>query len=96
VLQAQGAARRVALRVPHFMSALAMVARSDAIITVPESVALRAAELFAARVFVPPLELPSVKAVMVWARQLDADAGHRWLRALLTSAELGPSAASAS
>jgi DNA-binding transcriptional LysR family regulator len=76
--------RRVALTVPHFMSALALAAGSDSVLTLPTSAARRGAELFDLCVFAPPLRLPRVAAQMVWPTHLAEDEGHRWLRTVLT------------
>lgn len=79
-LRRQGYERRIALRVPHFMSAPIAVHSSDMICTIARSVGLRARELYGLRVLRPPLDLPEVGLSMWWPRQLSDDPGHTWLR----------------
>ena len=78
-----GRARRVAVRVPHFLSAPLAVMRSDHVCTLARSVALRAHALFGARVLPPPLELAPAGVVALWSRRTDADDGARWFRELV-------------
>lgn len=80
-----GATRRVALRVPHFMSAPLAVQRSDLICTIASSVAQRAHELFGLRVLAPPIELPPAKVVALWSQRHDEDPAQRWFRDLFLS-----------
>ncbi len=80
-----GRARRVALRVPHFVAAPLAVLGSDHVATVARSVALRARQLFGLRVFEPPLELPALPVVALWSKRLDGDEGARWFRELFLS-----------
>lgn len=80
-----GEARRVALRVPHFMSAPLAVRSSDLICTIASSVAQRAHELFGVRVFEPPIELPPARIVALWSQRHDEDPAQRWFRDLFLS-----------
>lgn len=79
-LRPLGHTRRVALVVPHFMSALALAAGSDCLLTLPTSAATRGCELLDLCLRKPPLELPRVAGLMVWPARLHHDEGHRWLR----------------
>jgi DNA-binding transcriptional LysR family regulator len=81
-LAKSGHSRRVALRVPHFVSAPVAVLRSDHICTIASSVARRARELFGLRVFAPPVALPAAGVVALWSRRLDLDPASVWLREL--------------
>jgi DNA-binding transcriptional LysR family regulator len=80
-----GATRRVALRVPHFMSAPLAVRTSDLICTIAGSVAERARELFGLRVLAPPIELPAAQVVALWSQRHDEDPAQRWFRDLFLS-----------
>lgn len=80
-----GATRRVALRVPHFMSAPLAVRTSDLICTIASSVAQRAHELFGLRVLAPPIELPAAQVVALWSQRHDEDPAQRWFRDLFLS-----------
>jgi len=80
-----GTTRRVALRVPHFVSAPLAVMESDHICTIASTVARRARDLFGLRVLEPPIELPSAGVIASWSRRHDDDPGHTWLRELFLS-----------
>lgn len=79
-----GRRRRVALRVPHFVSALGIVARSHLVLTGPsvlETIAPREVVAFSS-----PLRLPRHGVDLVWHERFAADPGHRWFRARVTEA----------
>jgi DNA-binding transcriptional LysR family regulator len=80
-----GKTRRVALRVPHFISAPLAVRSSDLICTIAGSVAQRAHELFGLRVLAPPIELPAANVVALWSQRHDEDPAQKWFRDLLLS-----------
>lgn len=79
-LAARGLARRVALRVPSFLTALAIVARSDLVLTAPQALARLISREHAAVVVAPPLALPKHAVTLVWHERFTNDAGHRWFR----------------
>ncbi len=85
VLRGQGLARRVTLRVPHFVAAPVAVASSDLVCTLAGTIALRAQRVFGLRVFDPPLELPAASVVMVWPQAHDEDPARRWFRETLST-----------
>jgi DNA-binding transcriptional LysR family regulator len=86
-----GHTRRVALRVPHFVSAPLAVMRSDHICTIASGIARRAHELFGLRVLKPPIALPSQAVAALWSRRRDEDAAASWFRGLfLTGKALSP------
>ncbi len=91
-LAARGLARRVCLRVPHFLGAPFLTARSDLVLTAPRSMLVHAARLLPLHLFDPPLPLPRVPVVMTWHERATSDPGHVWLRELAgrcTAAALG-------
>lgn len=75
-----GARRRVALRVPQFMTALEIVQRSDLVLTAPSALARLARTPKAVVALEPPIALPRHGVDLVWHERYSADAGHRWLR----------------
>ncbi|MEM8608091.1 MAG: LysR family transcriptional regulator [Myxococcota bacterium] len=78
-LQADGHERRVALRVPHFATALEVVAQSDLVLTGPASLAQTASA--AGVVSCPlPLEVPPHAITMMWHLRFTEDPAHRWFR----------------
>jgi DNA-binding transcriptional LysR family regulator len=75
-----GRERRIALRLPHFYAAMAVVARSDLVVTLPRSMALRFKESFGLVALDPPLARPPFTITAIWPEVLDADPGTMWLR----------------
>ncbi|WP_237216474.1 LysR substrate-binding domain-containing protein, partial [Falsiroseomonas oryziterrae] len=82
-LRERGLARHVALRLPHFYAAMAVVAESDLVVTLPRSIAIRHGAALGLVALEPPLALPSFTASVIWPEVLDADPGNTWLRALV-------------
>ncbi len=76
-----GQSRRVALRLPHWTAAPAVLAGTDLVLTV----ARRAAEPPPAGLTVGPVPfaIAPLGFEMIWHQRADADAGLGWLRALL-------------
>jgi DNA-binding transcriptional LysR family regulator len=84
MLAQHGLTRRIALRIQHFFSALAIVANSDLILTAPSPLArVPVNERTAVVSFPPPLELPGHTISIVWHERFSNDPGHRWLRDLV-------------
>lgn len=75
--------RRIAVVVPHFLVAPAIVATSDLVWTAPSGLAHAFAESYALAVRPPPLAIPSFTIAMRWHLRLDRDPGLAWLRAML-------------
>ncbi|HEX5657785.1 MAG TPA: LysR substrate-binding domain-containing protein, partial [Polyangiales bacterium] len=73
-----GKTRTIALRMPHFLAALAIVARSDLVLTAPT---VLAAISDAQVVAIPaPLALPNHSVNLLWHERFDNDPAHQWLR----------------
>lgn len=77
-LETLGLARRVAVIVDGFSTALALARASDLVASVPErhTAALRAG----LRGFPLPLPLPELTISLLWHPRMDADPAHRWMR----------------
>ena len=75
--------RRIAVVVPHFLVAPAIVAASDLVWTAPASLAHALAASYALAVRPPPLVIPSFTITMRWHLRLDRDPGLTWLRSML-------------
>lgn len=91
-LAQHGLTRRIALRVPNFYSALAIVGKSDLVLTAPTALAGLAPRDVAIVALPPPLPLPGHSVDLVWHERFSGDPGHQWLRGLVTAvtlAELG-------
>jgi DNA-binding transcriptional LysR family regulator len=75
--------RRVALRLPHFMIAPALVAQSDYVLTMATRLAKRLASRYDLRCLKPPIEIPSFPVAMVWDQRADGDPGLTWLKEIV-------------
>jgi DNA-binding transcriptional LysR family regulator len=77
-LAALGKSRTIALRMPHFLAALAIVARSDLVLTAPTVLAALGDPNVTA---VPaPLALPRHQVNLLWHERFDSDPAPHWLR----------------
>jgi DNA-binding transcriptional LysR family regulator len=85
VLAQRGLSRRVTVRVPSFLVAPIVVARSDSINTGPARLARLSAEVYPLSLLPPPLPLPSFQVKLAWHPRLEQDPAQRWLRELICS-----------
>jgi len=83
-LAQHGLSRRVALRLPHFYSALAIVAKSDLILTAPSALARLVPADLEIVALPPPLRLPRHSINLIWHERFSKDRGHGWLRDLVS------------
>jgi DNA-binding transcriptional LysR family regulator len=87
-LAAMGRSRRIALRLPYFLTAPLAVVHSDHVLTAPR----RLVETFTGngawplRVLAPPLALRSFDVLQIWHERFDGDPAHRWLRTAVARA----------
>jgi DNA-binding transcriptional LysR family regulator len=72
--------RRVAVAVPYFLAALATVARSDLIATVPRRIALLHGPNFGLGSAEPPIAIRRFPVWMTWSRRTSTDPAIMWLR----------------
>ncbi len=77
-----GQCRRVAVRVPSFMAALALAARTDMLVNTPQMMARLYAESAGLVPLPLPLDLPNFSYGIVWHERWHHDPGHSWLRTL--------------
>jgi len=82
-LAAQGLARRVALRVPHFLAIPLIVAGSDLVVTVPYAIGTSFAKMADLKLLRPPIQvgLPEVK--QHWHARFHHDQANRWIRGVV-------------
>jgi DNA-binding transcriptional LysR family regulator len=78
-----GVERRILATVPHFATALAMVAATDAVITMSRAFATHFTAPFGLVLKEPPLASTDFGVVMVWGVTADTDPLLRWARQLL-------------
>ncbi len=86
VLAAEGRSRRVIVAVPYFLAALATVAASDLIATMPRRIALCHAAGFRLEVTEPPVPIRRFPVKMAWSRRSGNDPAIGWLRGALEKA----------
>ncbi|HEY6877056.1 MAG TPA: LysR family transcriptional regulator [Polyangiales bacterium] len=84
-LAERGLRRRIALRMPHFLAALAIVARSDLVLTAPTALAAVGDPGLGVTAIAAPLPLPSHSINLLWHERFDTDPALRWLRTLLSA-----------
>ncbi len=78
-LAAKALERRIALIVPHFLSAPFIVARTDMLLSLPERIAQKFMDLAPLSILSAPIDLPAYELVMVWHPLREKDSVHRWL-----------------
>lgn len=83
LLEQQGLKRRIALRVPHFVAALALVAQSDLLLTVPYGLAISCAEQYRLQILPLPMPQDDFTYSIIWHERHMKDPGHIWLRQLV-------------
>jgi DNA-binding transcriptional LysR family regulator len=74
---------RIALRVPHFTVVPMVLERSDLILTLPARVARVYERRGNFKSLPPPVPIPPADVGVHWHERFEADAGNRWLRALV-------------
>jgi DNA-binding transcriptional LysR family regulator len=85
ILHGRGLERRIAVRVPHFATALEVIAQSDLVLTAPSSLSqCTAASTLVSRPV--PLDIPEHAITMIWHPRFTEDPPHRWLRQLMLDA----------
>lgn len=84
-LAARGLSRRVSVIVPGFPAVIAVVSASDLLGLVPRSARL-ALPGYEIALFELPIPMPELVISQIWHPRTDADAGYRWLRAMVFEA----------
>lgn len=85
-LAREGLSRRIALRIPFFLAAPTIIARSDLVLTAPRRVAREFAKTLPLRVLPPPIPVASFTVHLIWHERDDADPVHAWLRKAIVRA----------
>lgn len=78
-LAAKGHSRRIIATVPMFLPALAAVAESDAVVTMPAPLIEAYKKRFQLRSYEPPFAIRPFMLSAAWHRRNDGDPGLRWL-----------------
>jgi len=82
-LAAKGRTRRIALRIPSFLAAPLVVARSDLIVTMPRRAAAEFAAVAPLALVEPPLRLAGFDVSQLWHERQQAEPRHMWLRRIV-------------
>ncbi|NMO15029.1 LysR family transcriptional regulator [Pyxidicoccus fallax] len=82
-LARRGRSRRIALRLPYFLTAPLTVVRSDHILTAPRRLVEPFTEAWPLQVLTPPVPLRTFDVVQFWHERFDDDPAHRWLRGVV-------------
>lgn len=88
-LAAHGLERRVTRVVTSFTLAIALVERSDRIVTLPWSFKAALTSRRGLAIRPPPLEIPAIPMHLAWHSQQDGDPRYTWFRALVHEAVRG-------
>jgi DNA-binding transcriptional LysR family regulator len=81
-----GLHRRIVLQLPSFITALAVVAESDLVVTLPASIAQRYATQHDLVAIATPIDCPPITHISIWSGVRDADPANQWLRKLVREA----------
>jgi DNA-binding transcriptional LysR family regulator len=81
-----GLHRRIVLQSPSFITALAIVAESNLVVTLPASIARRYAVQHNLVAIATPIYCPPITHISIWSGLKDADPAHQWLRKLVREA----------
>jgi len=83
-LEERKLSRRVVLSVPHMLCVPFIIASSDLIVTVPQSVGIVFRNFPGLRVIDPPIETPRIRVALYWSARFGKDPGNAWLRSVIT------------
>ena len=86
VLAQQGHQRRVVVLVPNFLAAVEIAARSDLVMTLPESLARNAAGMDRFVLKAPPVDPGRFTLSMAWHARNQSAPAHVWLRDVIVRA----------
>ncbi|MDO6561997.1 LysR family transcriptional regulator [Amphritea sp. 1_MG-2023] len=83
LLEERGLKRRIALRVPHFVAALAIISQSDMMLTVPYGLAISFAKQYQLKILPFPMPQKGFTYSIIWHERYIKDPAHIWLRRLI-------------
>lgn len=78
-----GLTRRIAVRLPHFLAAPMLVAKSDMILCLPRRLARQMYQSVAIEILELPLEVEPFTPSVIWHARHNSDPAHTWLRQLI-------------
>ena len=83
LLLQHGLKRRIVLRVPHFVAALALIASSNLVLTIPYGLANSCAPHHNLKILPLPLEQTPFTYSIIWHERHKKDPGHIWFRQMV-------------
>jgi DNA-binding transcriptional LysR family regulator len=83
----------IVCRVPTFVTAALLASRTDAVVTIPETMASELADALQLRLFAPPLKLPKIDVAQYWHERFHREPGNEWIRSVFASLFRAPEAA---
>lgn len=83
-----GLERDVAISVPGYLGAAALVAKTDLVLTLPALLAEIAARRFGVAVHPLPFDVPEVTLLALWHARRHTDPAHRWVRSRIIATAL--------
>jgi DNA-binding transcriptional LysR family regulator len=86
LIQRGGQRRKVAMEVPHFITAVLAAGETDLVATVNSRIANHLRRAAGVRVFPFPFESPKMNYSLYWHGRQTADPAHTWLRQVIVEA----------
>ncbi|NOR69578.1 MAG: LysR family transcriptional regulator [Methylomarinum sp.] len=77
--------RKIALIVPHFLSAPLIIAQTDMVLTLPYRVAEKFVQMAPLKLLHTPIALPSYQLSMTWHPLYEKDPADQWIRNLIAT-----------
>ena len=85
VLESSIPRENVICRIPIFIGAAVLAKHTDAIATLPLSIATMLAQDLDLQIFKPPMKLPKIDIFQYWHDRFNRDAGSQWIRTVFKS-----------
>jgi DNA-binding transcriptional LysR family regulator len=79
------APENIVCRVPTFIAAAYIASRTDAVVTLPETMARELSGSFGLRLFPPPMKIPRIDVSQYWHERFHREPGGQWIRKLFAS-----------
>ena len=95
-IEAAVPAENIICRVPIFIAAAVIAKHTNAIATLPLSIATVLADDLNLEILRPPIKLPKIEIFQYWHNRFHRDAGNQWIRGVFTSLFRTPGAGSRS
>jgi DNA-binding transcriptional LysR family regulator len=83
-IEAEVPEENIICRVPMFIGAAVLAKNTDAIATLPMTIATALAHDLGLEIFTPPIKLPKIEIFQYWHDRLHREPGTKWIRGLFT------------